>query len=233
MVRTINAIKWTLASAGYVAVGIDHTYGAMVTVFPDGRVALNNPEALPEGQGYEQASQILEATYAADIVFVMDELERLNASDSLLANRLDLERIGVFGHSTGGGAVVIACAQDSRCKAGLGMDAWLEPVPEEMIATSLPQPFLFMNSEPWASGGNRPLLDELLAGLQPTGYRLTIRGTRHYDFTLCLAYATLASNSKGLLKVNAACKSSLIICFFFDKHLRRSEPCWMALSEAS
>lgn len=222
--RTINTHQMeALASAGYVAVGIDHTYGAMVTVFPDGRVALNNPEALPEGEGYEQASQILEATYAADIVFVMDELERLSMSEALLAGRLDLERIGVFGHSTGGGAVVIACAQDTRCKAGLGMDAWLEPVPEEVTAAGLPQPFLFMNSEPWATGANQPLLDDLLAGLQDTGYRLTIRGTRHYDFTLLPLLTPLAPALKLKGPIEGQRGMQMITDYllaFFDQYLK-------------
>jgi predicted dienelactone hydrolase len=222
--RTINTNQMeALASAGYVAVGIDHTYGAMVTVFPDGRVALNNPQALPDGAGYESASQILEATYAADIQFVMDELERLNASDALWANQLDLNRVGVFGHSTGGGAVVIACAQDARCKAGLGMDAWLEPVPETVIAAGLPQPFLFMLSEPWATGNNQPLLDRVYAGLQQGGYRMTIRGTRHYDFTLLPLLTPLAPALKLKGPIDGQRGMQIVTDYllaFFDKHLK-------------
>lgn len=235
--RTINTNQMeALASAGYIAVGLDHTYGAMVTVFPDGRVALNNPAALPEGEGFKSASQILEATYAADIQFVMDELERLNVSDPLLAGRLDVSRIGVFGHSTGGGATVLACAQDARCQAGLAMDAWLEPVPDEVIAESLTQPFLFMNSEPWAAGNNQPLLDELLAGLKQTGYRLTIRGTRHYDFTLLPLLTPLAPALKLKGPIDGQRGMQLITDYllaFFDKHLKgESEPLLDGLSPA-
>ncbi len=46
--RTVNLNQSeALASHGYIAVAVDHTYGAMLTVFPDGRVAPNNPAALP------------------------------------------------------------------------------------------------------------------------------------------------------------------------------------------
>ena len=38
-----------LASHGYVVVGMQHTYGALVTIFEDGTVAKNNPSALPSG----------------------------------------------------------------------------------------------------------------------------------------------------------------------------------------
>ena len=44
-----------LASHGYVIAAPDHTYGAIATVFPDGSIALNNPEALP---GAAEISQI-------------------------------------------------------------------------------------------------------------------------------------------------------------------------------
>lgn len=44
--------------------------GALVTVLADGRVALNNPAALPDDAPddvYQHASEQLEATYAADV----------------------------------------------------------------------------------------------------------------------------------------------------------------------
>ena len=59
-----------LASHGYVVLGIQHTYGAIVTVFPDGRVAKNNPDALPEGMtepGYTDTARILVGQWAGDL----------------------------------------------------------------------------------------------------------------------------------------------------------------------
>jgi predicted dienelactone hydrolase len=188
-----------LASEGYVVFAIDHTYGAMLTVFPDGRVVLNNPKALPaDGTPEAEAQPIREAlvaTYAADVRFVLDQLEKLNAGeiDSRWAGRLDLDRVGIFGHSTGGGGIVLACSLDVRCKAGLGMDAWVVPVPDSVIAGGLAQPFLFMRSEVWREQArNDPRLDQLFAHLKQGGYRLTITGTRHYDFTLVPLLTPLA-----------------------------------------
>ncbi|MFH2037975.1 MAG: hypothetical protein ABIJ65_00930, partial [Chloroflexota bacterium] len=40
--NTFQAINF--ASNGYIVVAIDHTYGAVLTVFPDGSVAYNNPD---------------------------------------------------------------------------------------------------------------------------------------------------------------------------------------------
>ncbi len=161
----------------------------MVTVFADGNVALNNPDILPardSGAAFQAASEALEATFAADLHFVLDELDHVNTGldPGPLTGQLDLDRVGVYGHSTGGGAAVLACAQDPRCDAVLGQDAWLEPVPADVIALGLPQPALFLASEVWASGLNDELLAQLVSASPAAVGRLTINGTRHYDFTM-------------------------------------------------
>ena len=127
-----------LVSHGYVVVSADHTYGALVTCFPDGRIAKYDPRALHGDDSEEdndQMSQILVQTYAADAQFVLDQMAQLNAADPdrRFTGRLDVEHVGFFGHSTGGGAVVQVCAKDLRCQAVLGMDAWVEPVADDVI----------------------------------------------------------------------------------------------------
>lgn len=218
----------TLASHGYIAVAIAHTYGAMFTVFSDGRVALNNPNALPgdsSTNGFQRASETLEATYAADVRFILDQLTSLNSGkiDSRFAGKLDLDRIGLFGHSTGGGAIVLACSLDARCKAGLGMDAWVVPVPKTAIPNPLSQPFMFMRSEVWATKENDARLDELYGTLKNGGYRMTIRGTQHYDFTMIPLLTPLAPalKLKGPLDGQRAMQIvSDYLVAFFDKQLK-------------
>ena len=136
----------------------------------------------------------MEATYAADLRFVLDQLVLVNsgAIPSPLTGRLDLTRVGLYGHSTGGGAVVLACSQDKRCQAGLGMDAWLGPVPPPVINQGLTQPFLFMRSETWSTAQNDALLDTLYTGARAGVMRMTIRGTKHYDFTMLPLLTPLA-----------------------------------------
>src|SRR6185436_9912561 len=56
-----------LASHGYVVIGVQHTYGAILTVFKDGTIAHNNPSALPTGapeEEYEAAAQKLVGQWA-------------------------------------------------------------------------------------------------------------------------------------------------------------------------
>ena len=67
-----------LASQGYVVVGVQHAYGAVVTVFNDGTIARNNPAALPRGapdDEYEAAAQSLVQQWAGDLGYETDFLQ--------------------------------------------------------------------------------------------------------------------------------------------------------------
>ncbi len=143
-----------LASNGFVVVGVQHTYGAVITVFPDGTIAPNNPSALPPDDTptdeYETIAHKLVAQWTGDLGFTLDFMQSQNAdSNSPFYNLLDLSRVGVYGHSTGGGAAVQFCATDSRCKALLGMDPFMRPVSYEAIDSGKTQPSFFMFSQGW------------------------------------------------------------------------------------
>jgi predicted dienelactone hydrolase len=175
------------ASNGYVVVAIDHTYGAVATIFPDGEVAYNNPQALPEGvpdKEYYPIANKLVNQWSGDLGFVLDTLKTMNENDLThgLTGVMDLEKVGVFGHSTGGGATVEFCERDSRCKAGLGLDAYMSPVSETVLELGLRQPFLFMFSEAWPSVKNWKLFNELFSNSDHATV-MTILGTSHYDFS--------------------------------------------------
>lgn len=177
-----------LASRGYVVAAVEHAYGAVITVFPDGTIARHDPATLPDdlpGDAYQQAANRLIQQWSGDLAFVLDTLAELNgpAPNDTLAGKLDLSRVGVFGHSTGGGAAIEFCAQDSRCRAVLGMDAYMTPVSTSVIASGLSQPALFLFSEAWPSPENTSRFESLFAHLQAEAWALTISGTDHYDFT--------------------------------------------------
>ena len=181
-----------LASHGYVVVAINHTYGAIHTLFPDGRSVQVNQDALPDGvsdEEYDQASDTLSRQWSEDIDLILDELAEWNQMDEewFLAGGLDLEKVGVFGHSTGGGAAVRFCLTDVRCQALLGMDVWAEPAQIAIREIALQKPALLLYSENWISGDepdrNGDLLRELAEKANNTVIEITIEGTRHYDFS--------------------------------------------------
>jgi predicted dienelactone hydrolase len=133
----LTAIAEDLASHGYVVVGVNHTYETAVTVFTDGRVVPMNPDATAGAMGpqtgpyqerFRQRAAVC-AYKAADLASVADHLGRL-AVDAVqpLGGRLDLSRLGAFGHSFGGNAALEWCRNDPRCVAAANLDGalWTE-----------------------------------------------------------------------------------------------------------
>lgn len=107
-----------LASHGYVVFAITPTYSSDV-VFPDGRVVKATPAGkLNTNANPQTAANQLVNLWSQDVIFVMDQLTRLNATPgNRWSQRLDLTRLGVFGHSFGGTAAAQVCSMDARCKA--------------------------------------------------------------------------------------------------------------------
>jgi predicted dienelactone hydrolase len=191
-VMNYSTLAEDLASHGYVVVGFDAPYRTIEVVFPDGRVIARRPENNPElfaGEELTRLANKLLAAWTGDITFVLDRLERLNASDASgkFTGRLDMTRVGVFGHSFGGATAALFCSQDSRCKAGIDVDGSLHG---SVIQTGIHEPFMFLLSE----GGDfssEAEIRQIKADIQsvydrlPSDGRLfiTIRGANHFTFS--------------------------------------------------
>lgn len=81
--------------------------------------------------------------WVADQRFVYDTLEAWQRDDPLFARKLDLTKIGSFGHSFGGATSLEVCRVDARCQAAIDMDGGLygamttaAPVRPMMLMTS-------------------------------------------------------------------------------------------------
>jgi predicted dienelactone hydrolase len=179
-----------LASHGYVVAGVQHTYGAVVTVFEDGTIANNNPSALPSGapdNEYETAAHKLANQWAGDMGFVLDFLQQQNNDPtSPFFDSLDLTRVGVYGHSTGGGAAIQFCGTDARCKALLGQDPFMRPVSYQVLESGVSQPSFFMFSQVWTddvNSRNNKLFNSFYTKLDGPPGAIAIEGTAHYDFS--------------------------------------------------
>lgn len=179
-----------LASHGYVVVGVQHSYGAVLTVFPDGSVAPNNPAALPDGAPtaeYETAAQRLVAQWSGDLGFSLDFIEAKNKETASPFNgRLDESRVGVYGHSTGGGAAIEFAGGDARVKAVLGQDPFMRPVSTAVLGGGVPQPAFFMFSQRWTDDA-KSRNNELFARFIPHSPQalgvVSIAGAAHFDFS--------------------------------------------------
>lgn len=171
-----------LASHGYVVASVDHTFGNILTVFPDGRVVFYDQErAFPAGD--ETAANRLVGTWAGDVRYLLDEMERWEAeSGNRFSGRVDLTRVGTMGHSTGGGTAIEVCGTDDRCQAMLALDGWIEPVSEDIIAAGLTQPTLYLSAPEWLGEDNTILGTTLSQNSAGDSYIARIEGAAHFDF---------------------------------------------------
>jgi len=180
-----------LASHGYIVVGFDAPYRTLVVVLPDNRVVTrppaNNPENLPGAQADRLINGLL-PMWTSDTKFVVSQLEQLNAADlsGKFTGRLDLQRLGVFGHSFGGATALQFCHDDPRCKAGIDIDG--APY-GSVVQDGLKQPFLFILSD-HSRELSDPASKQIHANIQSIDDRLlngpsliTIRGAHHFSFS--------------------------------------------------
>lgn len=116
--------------------------------------------------------------WVADTRAVVDEIGRRagHNSGSPFAGRLDLARLGAFGHSMGGVASAAFCAADARCRAAANLDG--SPQYGDLIDRPLRRPFLMVYS---TRPGRVGVSDAIYAkGL--TYWRAVVQGTLHLNF---------------------------------------------------
>ena len=185
-----------LASYGYIVVGFDAPYRTFVVVLRGNRVvvrpATNDPENLPADQANRLIDKLL-PMWTGDTKFVVSQLQQLNAAalssddpSGKFAGRLDMQRLGMFGHSFGGATALQFCHDDIRCKAGIDIDG----APFGSVAQDgLKQPFMFIfsdHSHDLPDPANRRIAADIqsIYGRLPNGrFLITIRGAHHFSFS--------------------------------------------------
>jgi dienelactone hydrolase len=193
-VANYSTLAEDLASHGYVVVGFDAPYRTFEVAFPDGRVTERRPENNPElclqrtGEERERCATRVLRAWTTDMSFALDRLERLNTGDpsSVFERRLDMTRVGAFGHSFGGAASAQFCCDDPRCKAGIDVDG----APHgSVIRDGLGRPFMFLLSDHGRERDSESRqvwrdIGAIYDRLPPEGrIRVVIRGANHFFFS--------------------------------------------------
>ena len=134
------------------------------------------------------------------MAFAIDQLARMDQDPGgRFAGRLDLESIGVFGHSLGGATAAQFCHDDPRCKAGADLDGALYGN-GKVIQEGLRQPFLFILSD--HGEASDPVGRQILGNIQQAfrhcppgqGFLMTIHGANHFSLaTRCFSRARTSS----------------------------------------
>ncbi len=215
-----------LASNGFITISIDHTYGSQAVKFEDDNIAYLDKDALPDfvsSTQYNINSNRLVTTYGEDVASVLDELVNLNNSDHF-NNKLDLDKVGVIGHSTGGGGDVYISQKDIRIRALLGFDAWVNPLESKVLQQGLLIPTLFIRSEEWSTGPNNNALNDIIKNSENVTL-MQMNKTKHVDFSMSYMYSPLTKyiGFTGSLEGRQSTEIQRdLIIKFFDNNLRES-----------
>lgn len=151
-----------LVSHGYVVASLEPLPDPVVVSFSntqilpfatDLRKTYNRQRAAPRGFLWEAAIDSAlahEKSLAADLSFVLNALAIVNrgsTQDAPFSQRLDLSKVGSFGHSDGGTAAAFACQLDPRISACLSEDGWTPrgPSPPVAFAKTPARPFMWIN----------------------------------------------------------------------------------------
>jgi len=185
-----------LTSHGYVVVGFDAPYRTSFMVFPDKRVVDRSAANDPENLGGDQATGLINRLlpmWTSDAKFVVSQLQQLNDADPSgadpsvkFAGRLDMQRLGMFGHSFGGAQALQFCHDDIRCKAGIDIDG--APY-GSVVQEGLKQPFMFLlsdHSRELSDPASRQIgadIHSIYDRLPDGRFLITIRGAHHFSFS--------------------------------------------------
>ncbi|MEU2876129.1 hypothetical protein [Streptomyces sp. NPDC007070] len=182
-VRTQNT-AWAeeLASHGYVVAALDHPYDSAAVVLADGRTIRSRTASTGDRDKDDRLAVDWTAVRAADLGFVLTQLDRLDHGEITgpLTGRLDTGRVAVAGHSMGGAAALQAARRDRRFDAVVDLDGY----PHGPASPALHQPTLALTQGITSATDPHyiPRLTEALGHSTATSYRLTLPGAAHLTF---------------------------------------------------
>jgi predicted dienelactone hydrolase len=227
-----------LASRGYVVVTVDHTYEAPAVEFPRGRVELQKPMS-----GIEDLKKVMD-TRIRDTRFVLDQLAVLRHGGNPdaegrrlpkgLSKALNLERIGMYGHSGGGATAAESMRVDRRIDAGINMDGTLQYSAGEFLPAAregLDRPFMLMG-KPDQTHLDKPSWGSFWD--RSTGWKrdLSLQQASHFSYTDAQSFvpaldehlnipAQLREQYIGTVDpTRSTAAQRAYITAFFDQHLR-------------
>lgn len=213
------------ASHGYVVLSISHPYVDQATLHENGDIIKCHPSLLEDLTATAAKPSYVAAFSAPDPATRLDAMltnchetkmatqfrvwegdfihviDRLHAADlpakaKALLDIVDLDRLGTFGMSFGGGAAVAAAQRDPRVRAGINLDGGVWDA--DMLDRDCHAPLLIMHSDlslllaAFGITNSHPhseLFHERLAtaGTRADIHRVEVSGATHLSFTdLCL-----------------------------------------------
>ena len=210
-----------LASHGFVVVAMDHRE-TPASLYPDGTLVRGRILGNPTPADIEA----LQPEHTADARLVLDQLERWQTADCLLAGRLDLDHIGAFGLGVGGSTAAHLANLDARCKAAANVDGIVWGT--NLVASGCAKPYLLIRDDAPDLAASIENRLSFLQRCKAAAYYLRIAATGPYSFTdvgFLLHPATLSQLSGSAtadgLRAHDITRSALLS--FFRRHLKAEE----------
>jgi len=168
----------------------------------------------------ENKLRFLSEYLSRDIDYVVEFLRDMNEDPySDFYERLNMEVIGLYGHS-GGGSVAIRYALSNKEVPMVLADPTLEGFTIQELVSALSNPVLLMTSSEWESGVNGEFLSMILEDSVKLNYNLRINGMRHVDFAMVRNLSPLTyffgETGRFMNKKDAINYLDSDVKFFFD-----------------
>ena len=224
----------SLASNGYVVFSIEHTYDSNITVFNDTTFA-EFDSYLPDNVTIEEFynTRIPQIKIRSnDISFIIDKIISLKSQGHYIGRISDINLIGVFGHSFGGGTVAVSSFIDNRIDACIALDGWFEPIPPYIIDKGINIPFLYIGQlqQNWTSAPyNEIQLLSFHDNNQNDSFVIEVHNTKHMDYS-DIPYLTKWGRLMGLSgkdAKNITLDLNNTITHFFDTYLKDKNTNWL------
>lgn len=155
--------------------------------------------------------------WTADIKFFVDQLSLLDANHGLFKGRLDLDKVGVLGHSFGGCASIQALFEDKRIKACINLDG--QGYVTWQFENGVTGPFMEMIKET-----NQVVPVPIVYNMaRSAAYRIIIKGSKHYNYSDLSLFPALFKSIGFLGEIDGRRCIKIYNDYslaFFDKHLK-------------
>lgn len=234
-----------LASNGYVVCSIDHSYHSSFAEHTDGSSTLVNMDFMSdainitnglydEKTSYDKTHEWLQLR-TADMNFILDEIlnDESGKMPEVISSRINLDKIGLFGHSLGGATA----AQLGRTRPDVdavavidgtmfGEEVAFENGLAVLNADPYPVPLLNLYNEDHYNGAKQEGLsyDNLSASAHAVeAYDVVIRGSGHLNFTDLPLFSPALASMLGTGSVDSRyCVETMnqIVLEFFNHTLK-------------
>lgn len=237
-----------LASNGYVVASIGHTYHAFITTDTSGKLTtvnidfLNSVNAINASDDPEQEYYVPQTWMnlrVADEHFVLDTITKTvnqNSNDSLFS-MIDLENIGVIGHSLGGASFAQLGRERQDIDAVINLDGSMlgEEIGFEngkVVLNDTPYPIPLFNiyAEDHYQMAMELVGDDYenfyASRNAVTSYEVVFKDAGHLNFTDLPLFSPMLSKMLGVGTVNSRyCieKTNSLVLEFFNCHLKGGE----------